>query len=618
MPAATRSICGYPPRLFAFAIAVTAIGMPIMAGAVAYLSLFEVPDAEKAIGMVVFFACALVAELKPVSLDIAGKRLVSLAFVFIVSAQILFGWEAGVAVGVLAMLGSQIADWNGPLKGAFNCAVYAIAALASSGAALGQLVALEAHNTPHYALLMLVVFAEGAIFITVNVAVVCIAIAMAEGKPAVPVIADHFRHSGRAFFIMGFMAALAVTLWTVNPVLLALLAGPLLTLSLYQRYALSTRVATHAAETDSLTGLSNHRAFQQLFREAVSEATEAAPVSLCLIDLDDFKAINDSHGHAVGDDALAEVGSRLAAIENAHAFRLGGDEFAVLVFGPADEASSRIERVQHNLAETRLECGAQMTISCGIAACPQTTDEADELQRLADMALYWSKRHGKNRWCVYSPQVVELSWSAEMAGRVDELTRWRAAENLVHLVESRSTGVATHSLNVAAFAGEIAERLGLDAETIERIELAARLHDVGKIGIPDRIVEKPAPLEPEELQIMRRHPELGAELLAGLDCAPVDDWILHHHEHWDGTGYPHGLAGEEIPLASRIILVADAYDAMLSDRSYRAAMVPGFAIAELRRWAGRQFDPEVVEAALAVLEHEDSAPGTQRVTRLGA
>jgi diguanylate cyclase (GGDEF)-like protein/putative nucleotidyltransferase with HDIG domain len=564
--------------------------------------------------MVVFFACALAAELRPVSLDIAGKRVVSLAFVFIVSAQILFGWEAGVVVGALAMLGSQFVDWNGPLKGAFNCSVYAIAGLAAASVNLGHFVGLDGAGTFHHASVILVVFVEGGIFIAANVTLVCIAMALAERRPALPVIVDHFRHSGRAFFIMGFMAALAVTLWTVDPLLLVLLAGPLLTLSLYQRYALSTRVARHAAETDSLTGLANHRAFQQLFREAVEEATGEEPVTLCLIDLDDFKAINDTHGHAVGDDALAELAERLGAVEGAHAFRLGGDEFAMLFRSPADVASARIEAVQTALAATRLEGGAQMTISAGMASCPETTADADELQRLADMALYWSKRHGKNRWCVYSPQVVELSWSAEMAGRVDELTRWRAAENLQRLVASRSPAMAGHSRNVAAFAGEIAARLGVDAETVERIELAGRLHDVGKVGIPDHIVEKPAPLEPAELAVMRQHPELGAELLAGLGCAPVDDWIRHHHEHWDGTGYPDGLAGEQIPLASRIILVADAYDAMLSDRSYRAAMMPGFAIAELRRWSGRQFDPEVVEAALAVLRREDEAPAARRAT----
>jgi diguanylate cyclase (GGDEF)-like protein len=602
MTAATRSICGYPPRLFGYVIAVIAVGLPIMAGAAASLAVGERPDAEKAIGMVVFFACALAAELRPVSLDVAGKRVVSLAFIFIVSAQILFGWEVGVAVGALAMFGSQLADRPGPLKAAFNCSVYSIAAIAASSVDFGDLVGLEGTSTLHYATLILVVFAQGAIFISLNVVLVCVAMALAERISPVPVITDHFRHSGRAFFIQGFMAALAVSLWTVNPVLLVLLAGPLLTLSLYQRYALSTRVARHAAETDSLTGLSNRRAYAELFRAAVEDATDDEPVTLCLIDLDDFKTINDTHGHAVGDEALAAVAARLASAEGAHAFRLGGDEFALVFDGPADRASAEVEAIQKALAGTRLDSGAEVTISAGMASCPEATMDADELQRCADQALYWTKRNGKNRWCVYGPQVVALSWSAEHGAGVGDVARLRVAEHLLELVDSRSSCVASHSANVAGLAGRIARELGLDAGTVEQIELAARLHDVGKIGIPDAIIHKPAPLEPDELELMQRHPIYGAELLAGLDCAPVDSWIRHHHEHWDGSGYPDALAGEEIPLASRIILVADAYDAMLSDRSYRAAMVPGFAIAELRRWAGRQFDPTVVDAALAVLQ----------------
>ena len=610
MSAATRSICGFPPRLFGYVIAVVAIGLPIIAGAAASLAIGERPGAEKAIGMVVFLVCALAAELRPVSLDVAGKRVVSLAFIFIVSAQILFGWEAGVAVGALAMLGSQVADRPGPLKAAFNCSVYAIAALAASTVDFGNLVGLEGTSTLHYALLILVVFAQGAIFISLNVVLVCVAMALAERISPVPVITDHFRHSGRAFFIQGFMAALAVALWTVNPLLLLLLAGPLLTLSLYQRYALSTRVARHAAETDSLTGLSNHRAYQELFRAAVEDATDKEPVTLCLIDLDDFKTINDTFGHAVGDEALAAVATHLAGAEGAHAFRLGGDEFALLFQGPADRASAQVEAIQQTLAGTRLDSGAQVTISAGMASCPEATTNADELQRCADQALYWTKRNGKNRWCVHGPQVVELSWSAERSGGVDDVTRLRVAENLLRLVESRSACVADHSDNVARLAAQIAVELGLDDDTVEQIALAARLHDVGKLGIPDAVIHKPAPLEPDELEQMRLHPIFGAELLAGLDCTPVDSWIRHHHEHWDGSGYPGGLAGEEIPLASRIILVADAYDAMLSNRSYRAAMVPGFAIVELRRWSGRQFDPTVVDAALAVLHgrsDEDAA-----------
>jgi HD-GYP domain-containing protein (c-di-GMP phosphodiesterase class II) len=153
----------------------------------------------------------------------------------------------------------------------------------------------------------------------------------------------------------------------------------------------------------------------------------------------------------------------------------------------------------------------------------------------------------------------------------------------------------------------IARAMGLDDETVEQVRLAGLLHDLGKIAIPDRILQKPGRLDPEELRVMREHPELGYRLLEGLGVSPVDRWIRHHHEWWDGSGYPLGLAGEDIPLGSRIILVADAFDAMTSDRVYRAAGSPADAIAELRRRCWTQFDARVVAALekhLALLGEE--------------
>ena len=148
--------------------------------------------------------------------------------------------------------------------------------------------------------------------------------------------------------------------------------------------------------------------------------------------------------------------------------------------------------------------------------------------------------------------------------------------------------------------------MGLDLETVEQVRLAGLLHDLGKIAIPDRILQKPGKLDPDELRVMREHPELGCRLLEGLGVSPVDRWIRHHHEWWDGSGYPLGLAGDEIPLGSRIILVADAFDAMTSDRVYRAAGTAEAAIAELRRRSWTQFDARVVAALEEYLASESS------------
>src|SRR3954470_14037418 len=292
-----RILCGYPPRLFGFVIAICAIGMPIMAWAGIRLASGDF-DLDTALGVAVFFACALVSELKPVSLDVEGKRVVSLAFIFIVSVQVLFGWELGVLVGVLAILIAQLADKVYGLRLVFNCSVYAIGTGVGSLLALTHLGDIGGGKLGNGGLTA-IVFAEGAIFILLNAISVCAAIAFSEGGKLRPVLFDHLRHSGPAFLMMSSMAALAVSLWVMFPPLLLLMLGPLLTLGLYQRYAKSTRVAWHAAETDLLTGLGNRRAFEQVIHDAVLESkdADAAPATLCILDVDNFKGINDTYGH---------------------------------------------------------------------------------------------------------------------------------------------------------------------------------------------------------------------------------------------------------------------------------------------------------------------------------
>ena len=221
--------------------------------------------------------------------------------------------------------------------------------------------------------------------------------------------------------------------------------------------------------------------------------------------------------------------------------------------------------------------------SAGVALFPADGADQEDLHRVADANLY-ERKHGREQLTV-DPQ-RELSWAAALAAAVDE----RMA---VH---------HEHSNSVAALAGAIGRRLGWDDAEVSRLRLAAMLHDVGKVRVPDEILRKPGPLDDDEWREMARHPVVGAEIVARVEgLEPIGPWIRHSHERIDGTGYPDGLAGEAIPLASRILLVADAFDAMTSDRSYRRAMSVEDAVAELDANAGTQFDALCVDALKAEL-----------------
>jgi HD-GYP domain-containing protein (c-di-GMP phosphodiesterase class II) len=239
-----------------------------------------------------------------------------------------------------------------------------------------------------------------------------------------------------------------------------------------------------------------------------------------------------------------------------------------------------------------------MTVSAGLATYPSQGVGRDELIRLADSALYWAKEHGKNQVRVYRPDVVELAELKKLASGADKAARYRAAASLAKAVDARDVYTGSHSERVSELAARIAVRLRLSDELVELTRLAGSLHDLGKLAIPEEILRKPGPLSEAERLVLERHPQIGYRMLESLGVDPLAEWVLHHHERWDGAGYPDGLSGEQIPLGARIIFVADAYDAMTSDRVYRARLTDEEAVAELERCAGTQFDPAVV-AALA-------------------
>ena len=350
--------------------------------------------------------------------------------------------------------------------------------------------------------------------------------------------------------------------------------------------------AQHAALTDSLTGLRNNRAFHEdVVRELHRSVRTGQPLALVLLDLDGLKQTNDTLGHQAGDElikalAVTVVGTQRAADA---AYRVGGDEFAVLLPGETAWGAYRfIGRLQRRLAE---EAGASAT--AGIAEASALDIDKDYLIRRADVALISAKRTRRSA-LIHSDELEAAPVPGARAAHRHHLETLATA--LARAVDAKDSYTRSHCETVSELCVLIAGELGLEPDHTNRLRLAGLLHDAGKIGIADAILRKPAPLTDDEFEVMKTHAALGARIVAGAELEEESNWILHHHERPDGRGYPDGLAGDAIPRESRMILVADAFEAMTSDRPYRAGRPEQEALAELERCAGTQFDPECVAA----------------------
>jgi diguanylate cyclase (GGDEF)-like protein len=357
----------------------------------------------------------------------------------------------------------------------------------------------------------------------------------------------------------------------IGMLLAALLLGALGALGLRAQ----GRDLRSAAETDLLTGLSNRRRLLDDLERRISRgATEPATLILC--DLNGFKTYNDTFGHLAGDALLTRLGTALqtAVAPAGRAYRLGGDEFCVLA-----DAAARVQVEQAALAALAEHGeGFEVTAASGAALIPAEAHDATEALRLADQRMYARKvssRLGADR---------------------------QSKDVLLRVLAERHPELGEHVDGVALLAVAVAEELGLDEQQTAQVRHAAELHDIGKVAIPDTIIHKPGPLDEEELAFMRRHTLIGERIVAGAPAlAPVAELVRASHERYDGNGYPDGLAGDAIPLGGRIIAVCDAFDAMVEDRAYSASRTATDALAELRRCAGDQFDPAVVEAFTAVV-----------------
>jgi diguanylate cyclase (GGDEF)-like protein len=586
-------------RLNALILPVCLAGLGVLSAA-AYIFATTEHSARALISLAALTAAATLAERFPVPINAeTGGGVTSLTFVFAVAAIVLFGWAAGALLLLAATAIVQLAQHRPLQRISFNVAVLALVALAA-----GALIApIQGESVG--AVIARVVVAATADNI-VNIVLISAAIALSTNQPYLKLMKTHVRATIVPFAFMASAALMLVVLWERSPVLSVALVGPLLAIALYQRSTHSALRAMRLALTDPLTGLGNHRHFhERLQRELLNAEEQARPLTLCLVDIDDFKRINDRFGHPSGDRVLSQISTRLR--QGGEAFRLGGDEFALLL-ADHDEATAMTaaESIVERISTVDFDHIGQVTVSAGLATFPVQGHGRDELIRLADSALYWAKEHGKNRVRLYRPDIVELAELKRLAAGPDKAARYRAAASLAKAVDARDTYTGSHSERVTELAARVAVRLGLDAEQVELTRLAASLHDLGKLAIPEEILQKAGTLTDSERLVLERHPQIGFRMLDSLGVDLIAHLVLHHHERWDGAGYPDGLSGEQIPLGSRIIFVTDAYDAMTSDRTYRPRRSSRATLAELERCAGTQFDPDIVAAFRE--EIEESSP----------
>ena len=430
----------------------------------------------------------------------------------------------------------------------------------------------------------------------VNLILISAVLSATSGRSFFTIARENMTQTTAPFAFMASAALTLIVLWERQPVLSIALVGPLLAIALYQRSTHKAMQAMRLALTDPLTGLGNHRSFhERLQRELVDAEHEGSSLALCLVDFDDLKSVNDRFGHPVGDLVLGQVASRLR--QGGEAFRLGGDEFAVLLPRQDERQATAVARsIVERVAALDVEGVGPVTVSAGVATYPMQGSGRDELIRLADSALYWAKKDGKNRVRAYAAESILRANLEQIADTPDRAAQYRAAESLAKAVDERDAYTGSHSQRVGEYSARIARRLGADEPAVELTRLAGNLHDLGKLAIPEEVLRKADSLNEAERLMLERHPQIGFRMLESLGVQPVAEWVLHHHERWDGAGYPNRLAGDQIPLGARIIFVADAYDAMTSDRDYRQAIPPRDALAELERCAGTQFDPAVVKA----------------------
>ena len=368
-----------------------------------------------------------------------------------------------------------------------------------------------------------------------------------------------------------------------------------------------TKELKNLANVDELTGLYNHRYFQEFLQKSIDEADKKKQeVSLLFMDIDYFKNFNDINGHQAGDLLLKEISQILKyCIRDTDAVaRYGGEEFAVILPNTTEKNALKIgERIRSSIQSTYFkgqenQPDKNITISIGVSSYPKRAISKHQLINTADDALYRAKSFNRNRVELYHSVLDELSENRDI--NIDTVKSLKYFINMINIKDRYTYG---HTERVVIYSKYFGEYINLTEEEKIKLQVSAYLHDIGKLEIPEEVLNKKEKLTQSERQMFINHPQVGVDLIKNIEQLSEFKLIIkHHHERYDGNGYPSGLKGLDIPYLSRILTIVDSFDAMTSNRTYNKVKTKEEAIKELRDHSGKQFDPDLVEKFINMLE----------------